>query len=234
MITELGRSWVMPEPAVQIRPARRGDAEAVAGFARDLAQSFPFSRDGFDASYPELLADDHACLLVAVSEQARRRRAPGLCARLLAPRVLRRGPVAWVEEIVVREQHRRGGAGQRLMSAFEAWAAGRGSLDARDLTGEGGLMNSLSRVAGTAVDRMLGLSATSGPYVLRRDLGVPTSRRPRTGSTTTPGTRPTWCSRCWRTAHNRVIPRPARLWPSLARPGGEQVRKMSPAPRPGR
>ena len=34
-------------------------------------------------------------------------------------------------------------------------------------------MNSLTRMAGTAVDRMLGLSATSRPYVLRRDLGVP-------------------------------------------------------------
>jgi hypothetical protein len=50
---------------VQVRAARRADADGVAGLAGELAQSFPFSREGFDRSYPDLLADEHACLLVA-------------------------------------------------------------------------------------------------------------------------------------------------------------------------
>ncbi|HEX5292980.1 MAG TPA: GNAT family N-acetyltransferase [Streptosporangiaceae bacterium] len=35
------------------------------------------------------------------------------------------GPAGWVEEIVVRDGHRRGGAGQAPMAAFEQRAAGR-------------------------------------------------------------------------------------------------------------
>ena len=34
-------------------------------------------------------------------------------------------------------------------------------------------MNPLSRVAGLAVDRALGLPATAAPYVVRRDVAVP-------------------------------------------------------------
>jgi GNAT superfamily N-acetyltransferase len=35
------------------------------------------------------------------------------------------GPVAWVEEIVVRDHDRRGGLGRALMNAFEQWAFDR-------------------------------------------------------------------------------------------------------------
>ena len=36
------------------------------------------------------------------------------------------GPVAWVEEIIVRGHDRERGIGRALMSAFEQWAAGQG------------------------------------------------------------------------------------------------------------
>ena len=36
------------------------------------------------------------------------------------------GPVAWVEEVVVRDRDRRRGVGRMLMDAFEEWAAGEG------------------------------------------------------------------------------------------------------------
>ena len=36
------------------------------------------------------------------------------------------GPVGWVEEVLVRQDHRGQGAGRALMSAFEMWAAKRG------------------------------------------------------------------------------------------------------------
>jgi len=35
------------------------------------------------------------------------------------------GPVAWVEEVFVRGQHRGRGIGRALMSGFERWAAAR-------------------------------------------------------------------------------------------------------------
>jgi len=35
------------------------------------------------------------------------------------------GPVGWVEEVMVRDEHRGRGIGRDLMSAFERWAAAR-------------------------------------------------------------------------------------------------------------
>ena len=42
----------MREPPIQVRPAGAADAGAVALLAGELAQSFAFSRESFDASYP--------------------------------------------------------------------------------------------------------------------------------------------------------------------------------------
>jgi hypothetical protein len=49
----------------QIRHAEAGDREDVAVLAAGLAQSFEFSAERFRASYPSLLADAGACLLLA-------------------------------------------------------------------------------------------------------------------------------------------------------------------------
>ena len=56
----------MSNAPCQVRRAEAGDAEAVAGLAAGLARSFTFSRDAFGLSYPALLADGDACLLLAV------------------------------------------------------------------------------------------------------------------------------------------------------------------------
>jgi GNAT superfamily N-acetyltransferase len=105
----------------RVRPAEAGDAEAVAELAAGLAQSFPFSRARFGLSYPALLAEGDACLLLAVDGQDR-------LGYLLGFRHLTfyaNGPVGWVEEIFVRSQERGRGIGRALMSAFEQWAATR-------------------------------------------------------------------------------------------------------------
>jgi GNAT superfamily N-acetyltransferase len=105
----------------RVRPAEAGDADAVADLAAGLAQSFPFSRTRFGLSYPALLADDDACLLLAVDGKDR-------LGYLLGFRHLTfyaNGPVGWVEEVFVRGQDRTRGVGRALMSAFEQWAAVR-------------------------------------------------------------------------------------------------------------
>jgi GNAT superfamily N-acetyltransferase len=106
----------------EIRQAEIGDADEVAGLAAALAMSFEFSAARFRENYPSLLADDGACLLLAVDGQ-------DSAGYLLGFRHLTfyaNGPVGWVEEIVVRDQDRGQGIGRILMSAFEQWATARG------------------------------------------------------------------------------------------------------------
>ena len=71
---------------------------------------------------PALLATDGACLLLAADES-------GTAGYLLGFRHLTfyaNGPVAWVEEVVVRGHDRGQGIGRALMGAFEDWAAAEG------------------------------------------------------------------------------------------------------------
>jgi GNAT superfamily N-acetyltransferase len=106
----------------EVRTAGAGDRDDVAALAAALAQSFAFSRERFDASYPALLADPGACLLLA----ARGPRAVGYLLGFRHLTFYASGPVAWVEEVAVRRPDRGQGAGAALMSAFERWAAGHG------------------------------------------------------------------------------------------------------------
>jgi GNAT superfamily N-acetyltransferase len=103
----------------EIRRAGDGDAGGVAALAAELALSFKFSADQFRVSYRALLTSDGACLLLAVDGRE-------YAGYLLGFRHLTfyaNGPVAWVEEIVVRGRDRRRGIGRMLMEAFEGWAA---------------------------------------------------------------------------------------------------------------
>jgi GNAT superfamily N-acetyltransferase len=105
-----------------IRRAGAGDIDGVAALAAELAQSFEFSPERFRASYPVLLADDGACLLVSADGRE-------LAGYLLGFRHLTfyaNGPVGWVEEVAVRGPDRRRGIGRGLMDAFEEWAAAGG------------------------------------------------------------------------------------------------------------
>ena len=106
----------------QVRRAEAGDCEDVAALAAELAQSFTFSPQRFRASYPALLADPGACLLLAADG----REAIGYLLGFRHLTFYANGPVAWVEEIAVRHRDRGQGAGRALMSAFERWAAGQG------------------------------------------------------------------------------------------------------------
>ncbi len=107
---------------VRIRSAGAGDADAVAALARELAQSFAFSRGAFELSFPALLAAGDTCLLVAVAGEE----CVGYLLGFAHLTFYANGPVGWVEEVLVRQEHRGHGSGRALMSAFEAWARERG------------------------------------------------------------------------------------------------------------
>lgn len=110
------------ESQVRVRRARAADAGAVAVLAGELAQSFDFSREKFDLAYPRLVTAPDACLLLAADGDQ-------CLGYLLGFRHLTfyaGGPVAWAEEVLVRDGHRGRGTGRALMTAFERWAAGHG------------------------------------------------------------------------------------------------------------
>jgi GNAT superfamily N-acetyltransferase len=101
------------------RRASAADADRVAVLVGELAQSFTFSREKFDQSYPALATAEDACPLPAADGDE-------CLGYLLGFRHLTfyaNGPVAWVEEILVCSGHRGRGIGRALMSAFERWAA---------------------------------------------------------------------------------------------------------------
>lgn len=106
----------------EIRHAGADDIDGVAALAAELAMSFEFSPEQFRVSYLALLAADGACLLLAVdgSESA------GYLLGFRHVTFYANGPVAWVEEVVIRGRDRRRGIGRALMDAFEQWAAAEG------------------------------------------------------------------------------------------------------------
>jgi GNAT superfamily N-acetyltransferase len=106
----------------QIRHAGDGDADGVAALAAELALSFEFSWEQFRVAYPALLAANGACLLLAVDGSE----SVGYLLGFRHLTFYANGPVAWVEEVVVRGRDRGRGIGRALMDAFEEWAAAEG------------------------------------------------------------------------------------------------------------
>jgi len=108
--------------AGQIRCAEADDIDGVAALSAEFVMSFEFSLEAFRASYPALLADERACLLLAETGRESVGYLLGFCHLTFYAN----GPVGWVEEIAVRRQDRGQGIGRVLMTAFENWAAAQG------------------------------------------------------------------------------------------------------------
>jgi len=102
----------------KIRPAEPGDLEQVAGLVAEFALSFEFRPESFRVSYPALLTDEGARLLVATDGQE----SLGYLLGFRHHTFYANGPVGWVEEIAVRRADRGRGIGRMLMAAFEQWA----------------------------------------------------------------------------------------------------------------
>jgi len=107
---------------IRVRPAVAGDEAAVAGLASELGQSFVVSRTRFEVSFRALFAVPDACLLVADRDGEYL----GYLLGFWHFTFYANGPVGWVEEIIVGQEHRGLGVGRALMTGFEQWAAGHG------------------------------------------------------------------------------------------------------------
>jgi len=111
-----------PDPRSQavatIRTATEDDEDRLFELARDFATSQVVRRDAFRRVLSALGGRDDVLLLAAEDSS-------GVVGYLLAfryPVFHANGPIAWVEEITVREDLRRRGIGRELMVAFERWA----------------------------------------------------------------------------------------------------------------
>ncbi|MDB5302240.1 MAG: GCN5-related N-acetyltransferase [Phycisphaerales bacterium] len=101
-----------------IRQATSADSEQVFSLAREFATSFAPEPAAFQVAFDHLIVQDDALLLVAEGSGT-------VCGYLLAfdhYTFFANGRVAWVEEIMVREDHRREGIDGQLMGRFEEWA----------------------------------------------------------------------------------------------------------------
>ena len=107
-----------------IRQARLDDSGQVWPLARDFATSFEPARESFDPTFQRLLRASNALFVVAT--------VGGIVRGYLAAHVhhtfLANGPITWIEEVMVKESHRRLGIGRALIDEAELWSASVGGI----------------------------------------------------------------------------------------------------------
>src|SRR5205823_9320538 len=106
-----------------IRPAELSDSDALFSLARAFATSFTVERSAFESSLAALFKSPGAFIAVACDGG----RVVGYVLGFDHHTFYANGRVAWVEEIMVSEDVRRGGVGRQLMESFEQWARSRQS-----------------------------------------------------------------------------------------------------------
>jgi len=114
----------MRDAHVHVRPARSDDRDLIWPLTLEFATSFGPERREFDSAYASLLGRPDTFLAVAELPTA------GIAGYTLASSHLAlfaNGPVAWVEELIVSPDWRRGGMGASLMQAAEQWAFEQGA-----------------------------------------------------------------------------------------------------------
>jgi GNAT superfamily N-acetyltransferase len=113
----------MPSPTDYIiRFPSPADADAVLRLASELATSFAVREQSFRQAFGQLLSDRSACVRVAELGGV----VIGYVLGFEHLTFYANGRVAWVEELMVAEAHRRQRVGKRLMDALTDWAAGQG------------------------------------------------------------------------------------------------------------
>jgi len=125
----------MTEDALEIRPARPSDREALWPLLGALAITFEPDRVAFDAAFDALLAGPDTLVLVAEVPEL------GVVGYLVAYRqmtLLANGPAVWVGELIVDDRVRRAGVGRTLMARAEDWSRERGAAQVALATSRAG------------------------------------------------------------------------------------------------
>jgi GNAT superfamily N-acetyltransferase len=117
----IDHAGVVPERPVVVRRAELGDRSALLVLARSFATSFIVDSDAFDRSFAEALDHSDSELLVATIDDV----VVGYILASVHPTLYANGPVAWIEELMVRDTNRRSGVGGQLVGAVERWAVDR-------------------------------------------------------------------------------------------------------------
>ncbi len=108
---------------MEIRKAEAQDSAAVFSLAQAFATSFAVEQPAFEQAFTDLLTHPEAYLVIAEEDG----NVAGYLLGFEHLTFFANGRVAWVEEIMVGEVHRRLGIGRKLIEAFEAWAQEQGA-----------------------------------------------------------------------------------------------------------
>lgn len=106
----------------KIRPALASDQDEIFALVESFATSYRPEKGDFEKSFPALLGDGQARVLVAVDQD----RVVGYALGFVHKTFFANGNVAWVEEIMVQEDRRRKNWGRALMDGMEKWAQENG------------------------------------------------------------------------------------------------------------
>lgn len=111
----------MPPTTITIRPVRLDDAGQLFALLLDFTTSIPPERAAFDTNLPALLDDPDVWFYAAVREND----VVGYCLGFDKLTLYASGRVAWVAEIMIRQDQRGQGVGRTLMHGFEDWSRAR-------------------------------------------------------------------------------------------------------------
>ncbi|WP_218652838.1 GNAT family N-acetyltransferase [Paenibacillus sp. 79R4] len=103
---------------MDIRKATPADKEQIFYLVKDFATSYITEQHLFEKVFDELFHNPTAYIFVAADEC----NIVGYCLGFVHNAFYANGNVAWLEEIMVSEEHRKKGIGKKLMQAFESAA----------------------------------------------------------------------------------------------------------------
>jgi N-acetylglutamate synthase-like GNAT family acetyltransferase len=110
---------------VTIRPARQADGDALFPLVQQFAISYRPERAAFDRHFPDLLASDHADLVVAEHDG----QVVGYALAFALVTLYANGIVVELQELMVGPEYRSHGVGRRLVEAVLERARERGAIE---------------------------------------------------------------------------------------------------------
>ena len=108
-------------PEYEIRRMSEDDLSAVFALVEKFATSYPAEHEGVSVAVRHLMTEDAARLVVAEHQGE----VVGYALGFEHHTLYASGRVAFLEEIMIREDKRRAGIGRALMADIEAWAEAR-------------------------------------------------------------------------------------------------------------